>query len=137
MGRSSAAKPILDVDGDPIPVAVKASGPDAPARIVKRVQRATPEQASAKERALAGTYRVIHGSIVVPRQPKDRLLADGTINPHEPTVEYAMPGDEIQLGDEDAARMLDANIIEELNARPSRVGKVWQTPKVTNNVYGL
>jgi hypothetical protein len=38
-------------------------------------------------------------------------------------------GDEVMLCHGDAARMLDADVVEELDADPSRVGKVWTPPE--------
>lgn len=103
------------------------------ARIAKQVPRHDPFKKSAKDRGLAGTYRVIHGSIAIPRPRSEWSLPDGSENPHEPKVIYAMMGDEIEIGDEDAARMIDADIIEPLDAKPSRVGKVWAPPTPMKN----
>jgi hypothetical protein len=118
--------------------APKPASPTVP-RIVKRAPPRTPKPGedplpiSAAERALAGVYRVIHGSIAIPVPLSERLKADGTEDGNKPTQELAHPGDEVYLGDQDAASMLDADIIEPLDAKPSRVGKVWEPPKPVRN----
>lgn len=110
----------------PKPMAFKA---EPTAVITKMVPRDTPAMVKARERKLGGEYRLIHGRMAIPRPFEDTLYPNGTINPHEPTIVYAIPGDLIKLGDIEAARMLDADLIEELDAKPSRLNKVWAPPK--------
>jgi hypothetical protein len=80
-----------------------------------------------QERALAGRYRVIHGNLSIPNPDK-------ATNANAPAFIYAKPGDEVELGDVDAANMLDADVVEETDAKPSRVGKVWQPQKPATNM---
>lgn len=68
-------------------------------------------------RKLGGVYRVTHG----------RIAIDSS------NLVFAHVGDEVRLNDEDAANMLDADVIEALDARPSRAGKVWAPPPVRIN----
>ena len=75
-----------------------------------------------RQRQLAGTYRVVHGSFAIAVPRSERLLPDGTENEHLPKQIYALPGDTIFLDDIDAADALDRGTIEPLDARPSRVG---------------
>lgn len=102
-------------------------------RILHRAPRVDANKKNAKELALGGSYRVIHGQVSVPRPMSERLNPDGTENPHEPKVEYAQPGDVVSFSDEDAMRLLDSDIIEPLDAKPSRVGKVWAPPASVRN----
>jgi hypothetical protein len=98
-------------------------------RVIAQIVKAQPHdpfELRAKERALAGTYRVIHGTIEIPRP--DRLNEDGSEK--TPKSISAIMGDHIELGDDDAARMIDAGVVERLDAKPSRVGKVWEPPPV-------
>jgi hypothetical protein len=85
---------------------------------------------TAAERKLGGQYRLIHGSIVLPVPESERLLPDGTLNPNVQTVRYVQAGAEIELDDEEAARLEDAGLIEPLSVSPrhSRLGKVWSPP---------
>lgn len=125
----------------PIPTSQRAVKfePQPPAQILKKVPRPTPQQIDAKKRALAGIYRVIHGRVIIPRPVETFTRADGSEIPHAPKFDEAEEGDEIKVGDEDAARLMDAGVIEKLDARPSRVGKVFDpeephmTPRVKIN----
>ena len=98
----------------------------------------------AKEAHLAGTYRVIHGRLVVPRPSAELLGEDGQIDHSKVKTEIAVEGDIVELGDADAYRMLAMDrdeevrhmhaVVERLDARPSRLGKGFQPPKaVVNN----
>jgi hypothetical protein len=109
--------------------------PQPTARIVKRVPR--PEPFGGEHKGKAGTYRVIHGRIAVPREASEMLNADGSRNEHIEPFEYAEPGDHVTLGDIDAHLMLQADVIEALDAKPSRLGKVFTPPKVVPNVNGF
>lgn len=106
-------------------------------RITKTVNRVRHEDApkTPEARALAGSYRVIHGHIGVVLPEKDWRNPDGSLRPGVPTTANAEVGDEVWLNDVDAANALDAGLIEPLDARPSRVGMVWDPPKVVHN-YG-
>jgi hypothetical protein len=95
------------------------------ARLLKHTPRVTEGRKSAEERALGGRYRIIHGQVTIAVPVEQRLLPDGQINPHLPSQVYADMGDEVELDHVDAAFFLDNDIVEPLNARPSRVGKVW------------
>jgi hypothetical protein len=111
---------------------VPETAPEDPARIVRRVPR--PDPLAGVERQAAGMYRVIHGSIVVPYDPATFTRADGTIDDYKPKFERAIMGDEVYLGADDATRMLAASLVEPIDAKPSRVGKVWSPPKATRNL---
>lgn len=76
------------------------------------------------KRKLAGKYRVIHGRISLARPTEEWQRADGTEIPNEPKQLFAEMGDIVELTDDDAARMLDLDIVEHLDAKPSRMGKV-------------
>jgi hypothetical protein len=106
--------------------------------IVKRVPRTDASHENARERKLGGRYRVIHGQVAVPRPEAEYLRPDGSEDPHKLKIEYAIEGDVVNLSDDDAARMLDADIVEPLDAKPSRVGKVCEPPRstVTNKNTG-
>jgi hypothetical protein len=117
--------------------------------IARLVERAKPDELDANSAAalkLAGVYRVIHGTLEIPRPIAERLNPDGTDNPFVPKTITVRMGDEVALGDEDAWRMLAYDkdpaerhkfaVVEPLDTRPSRVGKVWEPPKPTSNASG-
>jgi hypothetical protein len=90
----------------------------------------TPE-----ERNLAGVYRVTHGRIAFPRLQED-IQADkarGIENP--PKQFFAEMGDVVRLGDKDAALMVDAGVVETLDAKPSMVGKLWKAPEPRGSFF--
>lgn len=125
MSKKSAT---ATVQSDPTPTpAAPAAQPLA--RIVKLGARPKTAKPTPAERKLAGTYRVIHSNVLIPRPWDEWHAADGSEKPHEPKTITAQPGDEVALGDVDAANMLDAGVIERLDASPSRVNKVWQPPR--------
>lgn len=122
-------------------------------RVTKLAPRIDRRAQTAAQRALAGTYRIIHGSVEMPRPFDEWHTADGkeidgapkTIRVGVHPSKFAIVddpaknifkgdviewvGDEVWLNDEDAAFMLDAGLIESLDARPSQCGKVWTPPK--------
>lgn len=131
-------------------------------RVVKAVSRPSSLQKSAKELALAGHYRVIHGSVEIVRPYEEWHNPDGSVNENEPKTARAScvitydaegkfksaAGDEVWLNDEDAYRLLAMSypndvssddplhrdkhaVVETLDAKPSRCGKVWKPPPVT------
>lgn len=104
--------------------------------IVDRVPRTDPNK-ERKERKLGGNYRVIQGTVLVPRPTEVFLNADGTEKPFEAKTEEAIPGDTIRLTDLDASRLLEKDIIEPLDAKPSRLGKVTVIPKIHKNYTGM
>jgi hypothetical protein len=104
--------------------------------IVKRVPRVDPNK-DRKDRALAGDYRVIHGKVLVPRPVEAFLNADGTERPLEAKYEEAIEGDVLRLTDVDAARLMDAGVIETLDAKPSRVGQGFKPPPVVWDFTGM
>lgn len=87
------------------------------------------EPKSAPKVLSPGKYRVIHGRIWLPRPLEERLLPDGSEDPHVPKQIFAAMGDIVQLTSEDATRMMADGVIEELDANPSKVGVVWAPPK--------
>jgi len=104
--------------------------------IVDRVPRTDPNK-DRKERKLGGNYRVIHGKVLVPRPLDAFLNADGSKKPFEPETEEAIEGDIIRLTDVDASKLLEKDVIEALDAKPSRLGKVCVPPKVQKNYTGM
>lgn len=110
------------------PRATKASAttPAGPPAVSHIVKSHAPEKVILKD--LSGTYRMIHGSIgplpgtgAYASIHVIRRDADG-----EP-LEYR--GDEVFLSHDDAARMLEQNMIEPLDAKPSMCGKMWNRPQ--------
>lgn len=113
-------------------------------RIVKRVPRPAKFIGPVIP---AGIYRVIHGVVTLPRPLSEWMRPDGTEIPHEPKFIEAgvvfqydahgglvvdedgfavgAQGDEIELGSDDATRLMAAGVIERLDASPSRVGRVF------------
>jgi len=110
-----------------------------PAKIVKMVPRVSAVQKTAEERALAGEYRVIHGQIGIPLPPERwrKKNPDGSLSDEEiPGALKSMTaemGDIVWLNNEDAMRCIDADLVEPVDAKPSRLGKVWQPPKPIAN----
>lgn len=101
-------------------------------RIVKRAPRPTELEKLQKEgfRIMpAGVYRVIHGSVVVPRPHDDWHTKSGKVRAGVPKTDLAGEGDEVFLSSEDATRLFRFDIIETLDTHPSRVGKVFDPPK--------
>jgi hypothetical protein len=110
------------------------------------------------EKDLSGVYRVIHGNHLLPVPREQRLHPDGTENPHAPMTVSAgihvvgrtakgdpiYKGDEVWLSHADAYRLLAMEwpdgeerhmhaLVEALDAKPSRVGKVFTPPKITKS----
>jgi hypothetical protein len=104
------------------PALIKTLSPEERRRILGE----PPGRPSQASRRLGGLYRVIHGVVELPR-PQAEIDADPSPTPA--LTIRAQVGDEIEIGDTDAANMLDADVIEPLDAKPSRVGKVWDPPK--------
>lgn len=122
-------------------------------RVTKMAPRIDTRPKTPAERALAGFYRVIHGSLEVPRPWDEWHNPDGTekmgvpktvrasITPSKFAIhddpkrgiakgdplEYV--GDEVWLNDEDAVMALDLGVVEPIGHTPSACGKVWQPPK--------
>jgi hypothetical protein len=101
------------------------------ARLVKQLVRETNVQKKARLAAKAGEYRVIHGSVNVPIPLSERLLPDGSENEHLPKQVLAMPGDVVWLNDRDALALLETDVVEPMDARPSRVGQPSENEKAT------
>jgi hypothetical protein len=125
---------------EPVEAPAAPSG-DVP-RIVKRVPHPVVKRdfagnviKDARDRHLAGVYRVIHGAIYLPRPVELWQNADGTRKPGQDPQEAALPGDEVYFGDEDAARFLDSNLIEELSANPSRVPRYNEKGEYVSGVF--
>lgn len=94
---------------------------------------ARKKKPTAAERKLGGKYRLIHGRIAMPRPESERLHEDGSLNPNVQPTMYVEMGAEIELNDEEAARLEDAGMIEPLSVGKghSRLGKVWNPPTAT------
>jgi hypothetical protein len=101
---------------------------------VRRIARPNPT-ARLPQKA-AGVYRIIHGKVAVALDPSTYTLPDGSIDESKPKMEYAVPGEELALNAADATRLFAADMLEELNANPSRVGKVRKTPKQSGPAVG-
>lgn len=100
-------------------------------KILSAVPRPNPARESAKDRHLAGNYRVIHGNVIVVRDPALWHDKDGNVKPEEPRTRMAIMGDICWFNDLDAASMLDNDIIEPVDTKPSRMGKVCVTNEKT------
>lgn len=103
-------------------------------RIVEAAPRKDPDLDSVA-RYKAGEYRVIHGRIAIALEPSTFTAADGKRIPDRPTQQYAQVGDKVWLNEKDATMMVNASIVEELDAKPSRVNKVWDPPKTAAKIY--
>ena len=107
IGTSSASrKPASPVTE----AAPESKGPSAIPRITKKLPRESDFERVAKDRNLAGVYRVITSNVMVPRPDGDWKDERGKARPGEPTLELAQPGDELYLGNEDALRLLSARV---------------------------
>jgi hypothetical protein len=115
-------------------------------RALRQVNAKDPAKLSPKERGLAGRYRVIHGTIHVTRPTASFTRPDGTEIPFAPKWDEAgihlqadgkYLGDVVDLTDEDAAVLVDSDQVEPLDAKPSRVGKVFNPPKVVREFGGM
>jgi len=104
-----------------------------PARVVRVIKRETEDQKKARLAAKEGEYRVIHGSVMIPIPLENRLLPDNTENPYLPRQQPAQAGDIVWLNDADALFMLEHDIVEALDSRPSRVGKVCEMELHSNS----
>lgn len=104
-----------------------------PARVVKLVLKDNPGERLAKEAHKAGVYRVIHGCFAIAIPLEQRLLPNGHENPYLPKQLYAQPGSEIWLNDRDALHALQNDLVEPLDTKPSRVGKVWTGVEIDRN----
>lgn len=104
------------------------------ARIVKRAPVEKRDDEDMPKQMPAGEYRVIHGQICIPLDPKEYTDAVGQIIEHKPKCTYARMGDIVWLSAHDATNAAAADLIEEVDAKPSRVGKVWTPPKTTKNL---
>lgn len=110
--------------------ATVASSEPKPAEFSRIVKRADPPKREAKQPK--GQYRVIHGTLAVPLFA-DPVQARNARENGQPTQDTAKPGDIVFLNEDDATRLLADNIVETLDAKPSRVGKVWEPPKPVRN----
>ena len=95
------------------------------AKLITHIARVDPGRKSAEERALGGRYRLIHGQMAIPVPLEQRLLPNGQENPYLPVQVLAEVSDIVELDHVGAAFALDNDLVEPLNARPSRAGKVW------------
>ena len=84
-----------------------------------------------------GDFRVIHSNMHVPLPREQWQNVDGSRKEGVPTFVTAKPGDIVRLTVDDAFRALEQNLVEELDAKPSRVGKVFSPPKVLQQFGGL
>jgi hypothetical protein len=84
----------------------------------------------ATKKSLAGHYRVIHGHVVLPLPRSEWTNPDGSEIPGRPKQINAELGDIVDLSHDDAENMLEYDIVEPLDAKPSRVGRVASPPPV-------
>lgn len=103
-------------------------------RIVKRAPPPKRDDEDMPKQMPAGEYRVIHGQICIPLDPKEYTDSTGQIIEHKPKCTYARVGDIVFLSAHDATNAAAADLIEEVDAKPSRAGKVWTPPKTTKNL---
>ena len=110
---------------DAITAALPAERP--PARLIEAVVSEPAALLSARERALAGIYRVIHSNYVIGIPLERRCYPDGTPNPMMPSTVTVGPGSIVELDDFDAASGLDNDLIEPATVplAASRMNKVW------------
>jgi hypothetical protein len=113
--------------------AAAAPAPAAKPRAVTRIVSHAPEPPKPPERNLAGKYRVIHGRYSVPRDRSLTHNPDGTRKENEELQEYAKPGAILEMTHEDAKAALLAGVVEELDASPSRVGRVFEAGEPHDN----
>lgn len=121
------------------PASTPAQAPTQTLAHITRVAKAP----AVPEKDLSGIYRVIHGHVEVPRPESEWHDAAGNELPHEPKTVTAEEGDEVWLPHADAKRLLAMHIepelrplhavVETLDTRPSRVGKVWRAPAPARN----
>jgi len=83
----------------------------------------------------AGIYRVIHGRVAITLPKEMWTKSNGERDYDKPTQEFAKMGDEVWLNEQDATSMVNASIVEPLDAKPSRVGRVWDPPKTANRIF--
>lgn len=122
--------------------ASRVAAPAAEMQTTHLVKSHAPPKATPS--AVAGIYRMIHGSIEIDLPRSEWTLADGSVNPDAPKKvraavhvikrdEHGEPtawkGDEVFLSNADAERLIAADMVEPLDAKPSRCGKVWDPPK--------
>jgi hypothetical protein len=90
-------------------------GPQGPLAFVtkRRAAGATLDDVE----ALRGTYRVIHGSVRVPLAAAEYCGSDGHRLPGKSTTALAAMGDHVELPAGDAARMLEADVVEPTDLR--------------------
>lgn len=116
-----------------------ASAPRATATILKKAppKARNPELGpTPEERQLGGDYRVIHGRVALPRPAAERLGPDGQVDPTIPKQIMADMGDIVRLDHHDAARLVDAGVVEasDVPEKVSKMGKMWDPPKTVRNV---
>lgn len=114
-------------------------------RILRRERILSEEEAKEVKLAAAerpeekpeGVYRVIHGRVYVARPTHEWRNEDGTIKPGQASMEVAYPGYEIFFTSADATMLWAAGQLETLDAKPSRVNKVFSPPKTIPNQHAI
>lgn len=128
--RATSAPP-AEAAAPPLSRVVKRAPPPPPAKDKDGNLVDTPPK-----QMPAGEYRIIHGQMCIPLDPKEYTDSTGQIIDGKPRVTYAKPGDIVWLSEQDATNANAADLIEEVDAKPSRLGKVWQPPKSGKNLGG-
>lgn len=83
-----------------------------------------------------GDFRLIHGTMQVPLSREELFTQDGMRKENVRPFRTAVPGDIVRLSVDDAFRALEQGLVEELDAKPSRLGKVFTPPKVVQQFGG-
>jgi hypothetical protein len=134
--QSSIVKAVARPEGidliDPL-IGLRSQDPD---KIAAETQ-ARKERFEKIKSAGGGDFRVIHGSVCVPKPRDEYINADGTLKPTVKPFTTAIPGDIVRLTPEDAFRLLEQDIVEELDAKPSRLGAVFAPPKIVRQFGGM
>jgi hypothetical protein len=117
---------------DPL-IGLRTTDPDQ----IQAETEARKERYAKIKEAGGGDFRIIHGTMHVPRPLEEIYNPDGSRKENEKPFVTAKEGDIVRLSVDDAFRALEQGLVEELDAKPSRVGKVFSPPKVVQQFSGL
>lgn len=77
----------------------------------------------------AGHYRMIHGGAWIPTPIAQLFDENGRRRDNVRPLQLAKVGDELWLNERDATMMVNQDMVEHIDASPSRVGQVWDPPQ--------